>query len=187
MLDTARWYVFQSHVGKEFLAQKQLSRLKQRFETFVPFEIKEKKRLGVVIGHEKRAIFRSYGFIRFDIDKDWWRPICSTYGVKRLFSTTPECPIPLPHDTIETLIKSFETVALAAPEIIPATPVVEQAIIAVPEVIAEHAPAVVLEGVFAGNVGICEYSDTEKTELLMQILGGDVKITFKTRDVAAKT
>jgi transcriptional antiterminator RfaH len=176
---SARWYVFQSRHKSEFFAEHQLNR--QGYDTWVPYEMVDRTRMGVVVGQEKRALFRSYGFVRFDIGTDHWRPICSSYGIKRLFSTTPDKPIALPRDVIESL--QFAMLGLVEPDQdIVVEPVVEPVVTPDPLPVPSFAlgdGAEVLTGIFAGRTGIVQSTSSSRVVLLMDILHGQVSVKFK--------
>lgn len=163
-----RWYVFQTKPQAEFFAEWQLNR--QKFSTHVPFETIDKKRLGVVYKQEKRALFRTYGFVQFDISIDPWKKICSTYGVKRLFSADVVTPIPVPEGIVEKLME---------------LPVEEQEVVVepiepVPIVQYNEGETLIVDGGHWQNcVGICSYSDDARITLLMQIMSSEVRVTFK--------
>lgn len=165
-----QWYVFQTGGNQEFFAERQLNR--QRFDTYVPCEIVDKLRMGVVIGTERRALFRSYGFVRFNVATDRWRSICHSPGVKRLLSTTPEHPIAVPDATIESLQWAVLELTLMP----------EQDIVVVPEpapTIVKGMPAEVQQGTFAGRVGIVQSTSSTRAKLLMEILGSKVPVSFR--------
>ena len=181
MLNT-RWYVFQSRSNSEFFAERQLTQ--QKFGTWVPWEIIDKKRLGVTIGQQKQALFRSYGFVQFDVDFDPWRPICSTFGVKRLLSTTPEKPIPVPVGMVESLQLSMQEPLTPEQDIVPFigdVPIINMAVLA-PSV-QPNDEAEVVNGTYAGHVGIVKETSKKRCKLLMDILGGQVPVTFKLMNV----
>jgi transcription antitermination factor NusG len=169
---TLRWYVFQTRHRAEFITETQLNR--QKYGTYVPYEMIDVTRLGVVVGQEKRAYFRSYGFVRFDVNRDHWRPICSTYGVKRLFSTSPEHPICLPEGVVESLQRAM--LGLGPEQEI----VVEPIVAAISEyVVAEGDEAEVITGIFAGRTGIVQTTKKDRGVLLMDILQEQVPVKFK--------
>lgn len=167
------WYVYQTGPNQEFLAERQLNR--QRFSTYVPCEMVNRTRLGTVVGHERRALFRSYGFVQLDIAISTWRKVWNTIGVKRLISTTPEHPLPLPDGTIEALQRAelmltpeHDIVAIPVPDVQDDKPVL------LPDQEVE-----VLSGSFSGRTGIVQSSHGERVKLLMDILGSRVPVSFR--------
>lgn len=159
-----RWYVFQSKPQQEFLAEWHLNR--QQFITYVPFDFHDKKRLGVAYKQEKRALYKSYGFVRFDVLRDQWKRICSTYGVRRLFSTDIMHPIPVPVGIVENMID---------------IPVEEQEIVVEP--IYPDDEVMVTDGPLIGQRGVCSYSDDELVTLLFKAMNSEIKITFQRNKV----
>lgn len=128
--------------------------------------------MGVVIGRERRALFRSYGFVRFDVATDDWRKVWRAFGVKRLISTTPEHPIAMPLGAVESL-------QLVVLDLVP----LEQDIIVVPACpaapIALHSEVEVKAGLFAGRTGIVQSTHGTRAKLLMDILGDKVPVSFR--------
>lgn len=172
------WYVFQSGGNQEFFAERQLNR--QHFDTYVPYEMVNKTRKGVIIGTHRRALFRSYGFVRFNVDTDKWRPICSSPGIKRLLSTTPEHPIPVPEGTVESL--QWAVLALkdldddhdiVAVPIEPVLPAIHS------HTILTDREVEVLRGPFATNIGIVKSTSRARAKVLLDVLGGKVPVSFR--------
>lgn len=167
---TQRWYVFQTGPNQEFFAERLLNR--KRFGTYVPWEMVDKVRMGVTIGRERRALFRSYGFVLINLSTDNWRPITSTYGVKRLFGSAPDKPIPVPEGVVESMqyaalgLTEEHDIVLDVPEA-PIAPVL-------PDSLAE-----VLEGPLAGRVGLVKSTTRTRAKVLMDILGSQTPVKFK--------
>ena len=169
---SARWYVFQSN--NVFLAERQLNR--QRFDTYVPWCMSSKTRHGIVIGSDKRELFRSYGFVRFSLmNNRWKRILANCFAVKRIISTSSDCPNALPIGAIESLQD-------ATLDLLP-----EEDVIIVKDV-AAHPPilpldmdseAQVISGPLKGETGIVQSSSEVKTVLLMTMLNSQVPVTFK--------
>jgi transcription antitermination factor NusG len=89
-----RWYVVQVAPRQEFRVRDELGKL--GLTTWLALLIaRNSERI--------EAAFPGYVFVRFDVDADRWRPICSTAGVTRLFSASPEHPLPLPVGAVEAL------------------------------------------------------------------------------------
>lgn len=160
-----RWYVFQTHHGREFLATDHLRR--QRYETLMPYTYVPKMRKGVVLRQERSPVFRSYGFVRFDVKQDRWKPICFTLGVKRLLSATPEQPTPIPDGVIESIQENLlqPEAPRSAMEINP------------------HCVVEVTRGIWFGHTGICETVCDGVTTVIVCILGEPVRVAFATSDL----
>ena len=163
-----QWFVVHTHVRRETLALAHLRR--QQFETFLPMI--HTRTPG---GHlALRPLFPRYLFVQFDPDIVQWRPICSTYGVKRLISTDAEHPVALPFGTVESL--KDQVVALDLPEPFPDGVVL----------IDPGTTVVVKRGPLVGHEGICLWSDGRRTRLLMQVMGGSVQVTFSRSAIEQK-
>ena len=94
-----RWYLVQTHTGKEAYAQAHLKR--QGYRTFLPLTwrtIRHARRISSV----KSAYFPSYLFVSMDLTLDRWRPVESTLGVARLFKANG-WPAPAPIGLVEHL------------------------------------------------------------------------------------
>lgn len=78
-----KWVVVNTHPHRENIAIDNLDR--QRFTTYCPFvnkTIKHARRIQDVL----RPLFPSYIFVRIDAERQRWRPILSTIGVRSLVS-----------------------------------------------------------------------------------------------------
>jgi Transcription termination factor nusG len=95
-----RWYCLQHKPGLHDTARKELTR--QGFDAWSPLR-------RITIRHARKAtealrpVFPGYLFVRFDVDRHPWRAIVHTRGVHRLFSITPERPLPIRPGVIEAL------------------------------------------------------------------------------------
>jgi transcription antitermination factor NusG len=160
-----RWYVFQTHHGREFLATDHLNR--QRYETLMPYTYVNRMRSGVVVKRERVAILRTYGFVRFDVDTDRWKPICSTIGVKRLLGNTPDRPTPLPPGVIESLQQTL----LNSETLQSATDINPNCVVEV------------TRGMWRDHTGICQSVLEDVATVTMVILGELVNIAFALSDL----
>ena len=94
-----RWFAVATQPKRECWAITNLKR--QGFVTYMP-----KRR--VVVRHARRqkmvirSFFPDYVFVRLDRERDRWRSINGTYGVRRLVMRGDR-PLPAPHDLVETL------------------------------------------------------------------------------------
>jgi len=98
-----RWYVVMTHRGAERLAADELR--KQDIQSFLPLRRREPR--PVIPGQPRRhrkaepdepqmvPAYPRYLFVLFDVERDRWRSICSTRGVKHLFGSHPERPTPI--------------------------------------------------------------------------------------------
>lgn len=66
----------------------------QGFDSFCPIELSDKG---------SKPLFGSYFFVQFDRDKDRWRSIMGTRGIKTMLGLVSERPHPLPEGIVENL------------------------------------------------------------------------------------
>ena len=92
------WYAAYCRYGSESHAEERLNW--QGFETYLPMF--KKKFIGVKRAYyEPRPLFPTYVFVRFDIDRNGWRDILSTGGVRGLVANGHgELPVALPERAI---------------------------------------------------------------------------------------
>lgn len=161
-----RWYCVQSYPRKEFFARSNLRRL--GFQTFMPTETCTRRYRNNVKKELLLPLFGSYMFVRFDVDEDHWRPIVSAYGIRRLFSSAPELPTPIPDHTIDSLMQCV--VEPGEPNELP--------------VIHPNCRAKVVAGPFASArgeqsvIGLCTATKGQRAKLLLDTLRGAITIEF---------
>ncbi|WP_306120549.1 MULTISPECIES: transcriptional activator RfaH [unclassified Roseitalea] len=94
-----RWYAAATQPRRETYAIGHLER--QGFVTFIP-------RRRVTVRHARRtstqilSFFPGYVFVRFDPNRDRWRSVNGTHGVRSLVMEG-EMPLPAPQGLVETL------------------------------------------------------------------------------------
>lgn len=145
-----RWYVFQSKPRAETTAAQQLER--QGFESYVPM-VARQIRIGTLIS----PLFPAYGFVRLDLELQRWRAVHSTLGVRRLFSSAPEAPVPVPPGLVEE-IRAGEAARLVAADLRPAF-------------LRAGASVRVVGGPFVGASGLCLIGGRERVRILLDIMG----------------
>lgn len=97
----SQWFVAETQPRKERIAELNLER--QAFANLCP-------RFNSVRRHARRVesvltpVFPGYLFVRFDPKKDPWRAINGTLGIKRLVTSDPYNPIPVPEDVMEQIL-----------------------------------------------------------------------------------
>jgi transcriptional antiterminator RfaH len=98
-----RWHVAQTHQQAERQALSELTR--QGYTGYLPLcLVRVRDRALRTLSHTvERPLFSGYLFIRFDANADTWRPICSTRGIRRLFMTGSQIPIPVADAAVEAL------------------------------------------------------------------------------------
>lgn len=174
-----RWFCIQTFPRAEELAISEL--LAQGFEAHLPRERTER----LVRRFRKpdefvvtiKPFFRGYLFARFDREVDYWRPIASTAGVRRIFGTAPERPTPVPVGVVEALI------ARSAPDgiIDGRSSMVRLEAILVGEKVR------FLEGPFADLTAVCTWSNSKRVRLLMEVMGGPQTVEIARELVAPTT
>lgn len=79
--DVRKWAVAMTHPAKEALAEQHLAR--QQLESYCPRTIK-RIRKGRRFENVIRPLFPGYLFVRVEPQRQHWRPILSTFGVRTL-------------------------------------------------------------------------------------------------------
>lgn len=118
-----------------------------------------------------RAMFPSYLFVQFDPAADQWRPIVSTRGVRRLFSTPSLRPIPLPRGVVEAFLIHPNAIVDVRPNAL------RLAMIRV------GTRVKILSGPFANLSGVCSQTSQQRVSLLMDTLAGRVAVTVPRENV----
>lgn len=75
------WLVVNTHPGRERLAIENLER--QQFVTYCPL-MRKRVRARTGARDVLRPLFPNYVFVRTSLDRAVWRPVLSTYGVRKL-------------------------------------------------------------------------------------------------------
>lgn len=158
--DTKNWYVFvaQTHkTHKECLAVEQLRA--QSFDVFLPMHMK-------TVSHARKRVtkrvplFPGYGFVGFDQQRDRWRCINGTRGVKYLISQN-ERPVPMPGEVIASL-KYLED---------------DSGLVSFEPCFKPHDEVRFIAGPFFGLIGRLEKVDRRgRVEILLKILSGEIKV-----------
>jgi len=178
----ARWYCVESLPGAERTARDRLQA--QDFTAYLPL-------YGVKVRHQcrraearivVRPLFPGYLFVAFDRERDQWRPIASTRGVKRLFGTTPELPTPLPDAAMALMLRtaSLQSVVpqatLEALEAGKITPAQAAAALDVPSrspqpPLTPGTTIRIITGPLAGSSATVKWSDSRRVAVLFGLLG----------------
>lgn len=163
-----RWYVIHTLPKSE---EKALQHLQQQgYKAFLPRFHKTRRharKLEVVIA----PLFPRYMFVQLDLEADRWLPINSTRGVSYLVRQN-NCPIAVPEGVIDALM-----VRADVQEIVPLSSL---------ELFKEGSTLEILEGAFAGHTATFEkMSDSDRVQLLLSVLGREVKISVSLHSVVA--
>lgn len=167
-----RWFVLQTNYHAERVADATLKRA--GYETFLPL-VRELRRDPVLktMTHKVDVLcFPGYLFIKFCPLTDPWRwPVLKAQGVKRIFCTMTDCPIPVPRGQIEKLMEEADARQVLETEAPPFPPGAELTVTA---------------GPFMGRDGVCQWSSETRTRLLMEVLGAMVAVEVARGAVRAK-
>lgn len=162
----ATWIAASTHAHKEPMAITNLER--QGFNAYCPM-IKRRVRHARKLSEVLRPLFPGYVFIRLDLDRDQWRPIMSTFGVRNLIRFGDRLGA-LPSAFVETLLAREQDGAVTLP---PAK--------------AAYAPGEQVrlrEGPFEGLVAtVLTASDCDRLLVLMDLLKRSVRVKVAIEDV----
>lgn len=163
-----QWYVIHTQPRSEEIALKNLEA--QGFEVFLP-------RYNRVRRHARKTevilspLFPRYIFVALDVDAERWLTVNSTRGVAYIVRLQGR-PTPVPEGIIDQLKNTRD-----AKEIVPLECL---------EIFKQGASVEILEGAFSGHKGIYEkMADDQRVQLLLNLLGRDVKISVSVHEVVA--
>lgn len=150
-----RWYCAEAMHGLEKVAARLLH--KQGFVVFLPEHC-----LTMPGGVQRiRPLFVGYLFVRLDLTRDRWQPVCTTLGVRRIMSTAEDGrPTPLPVGEIERMIFTARASQGAVVSEL-AFPLIDVGTL-----------CAVLDGPFADLKGVCDLSVDDRVELLFDLFNG---------------
>lgn len=161
---STRWYCVQARPHQEFFATRMLAR-----QGYNPLLLTEPS-IRTIRNHRTETIvslFGSYFFIPFDIDNDNWRPITSTYGVKRILSSTPESPTPIPEGVVENLIQCSQQQPDDPSPIVSIEPGCMVRVVTGPMASTDQP-----------TVGICQWRRGDRAALILDIMQGQREVEF---------
>ena len=156
-----RWYCINSQPQRESQAFHELMR--QGYHVWLP-----QIATGPLEATRLVVMFPGYLFVKFDSKADRWRAIASTYGVKRLFGTSPETPTPIKIGVIEALKSRCQ----------PGTSTYDDRIDP-PSL--EGKTIRMEQGVFSGFEGICSRSASDRITVMLTMFGQQREVQV-TRD-----
>lgn len=159
-----RWYCLQAYPRMEAQVMGRLAA--QGLQTHWPRMVDYDRRGGPATV----SMFPGYLFARFDIGIDRWQCIPSTIGVRRLFSSAPERPTPVPAGLVESLISRGRAGDGVIDTKAPAFPL-------------EGAAVRMVAGPFESFEGICTWSSGHRVRVLLDILGRNVPVEADRADV----
>ena len=157
----ARWYAVQAEyrMPESGIAQR-IENL--GFGVFLPL-VAVKRRRGTKREIVNVAMFPSYLFARFDTATEQWRKIAHARGVRRIFGSGPERPIPVPeHSMAWMMARGYDKPISEDPR---------------PSLIAHGAQVKILRGAFADHQGVCVMSGGDRVRLLLDVFGAKREVT----------
>ena len=143
-----RWCVVQTKPQKEALAIENLNN--QKVKTFFPM-LRER------VGKEDklRIMFPKYVFAEIEDDDQVWRSVHYSRGVQRVLLANPEKPSFVPKDFMNALLDGGS--------------IVERFERVVAFTVGQRLEFI--DGPFAGQVGVCQWSADKRVALLFDVLG----------------
>lgn len=161
-----KWYVAETLVGREAVAMDNLKR--QDFSSFCP-RYRKVTRHARQVRHILAPVFPGYIFVNLDLQRQGWRSINGTIGVKRLIGVSGSLPQAMPDWVMERLFERCENSVMQAME-------------------AELAPRDVVRfvaGPFADQVAVIDRLDSKgRVCLLFDILGHEAALNVEAHMVA---
>jgi transcriptional antiterminator RfaH len=154
-----RWYVVQTHPQSESRAEFNLRR--QGFDAYLP-RYKRSRRHGRKVEMVARPLFPRYLFVGFDLARDRWRAIYSTFGVSHLIFAGEE-PAAIADDIVEEIRAregedGYVTLRL-------------------PEGVSPGSRVRIVDGLFADATGVLErIADDRRVAILLDLLGRKTRV-----------
>jgi transcriptional antiterminator RfaH len=158
-----RWYVVYCQTRQEARADFNLRR--QGFETWLP-RLRQTRRHARRIDTVFVPLFPSYLFVSLDLDRQPWRSINGTYGVRRILCTN-EHPSPVAKGFIETLQETVD----------------ENGLVAAPKDTFKCGDRVrLVASPFADMIGtLARLTDKDRVAVLLNVLGREVQALVSRR------
>lgn len=116
--ETTAWYVAETLPRAETQAERHL--FQQGFSTLCP-RFRKLRRHARRTDQVLTPLFPGYVFVRFDHQRDTWRAINGTIGIRRLVGAETRSPQPVPADVMEALLDRCDrgVVSCTLPDIQP--------------------------------------------------------------------
>lgn len=159
-----RWFVAETHPQAERWVARSLA--EKGYEAYLPMIVRQRRDSVVrTMMHTVHVpMFGNYLFFRIDADNDPWTPVRYCEGVKQVFMTQSQRPIPVPIGFVERLIETAPERLKLAPEKLPAHP--------------RGAMLRIESGPMESFTGICVASDGLTTEMNVELFGRVLVVTF---------
>ncbi len=158
-----RWYVVYCQTRQEERADLNLRR--QGFDSWLP-RLRRTRRHARRIDNVFVPLFPGYLFVSLDLDRQSWRSINGTFGVRRLLGEN-ERPTPVARGFIETLRETMD----------------EAGLVAVPQDTFKNGdPVRLIAGPFADMIGtLARLTDKDRVAVLLNVLGREVRALVSRR------
>lgn len=156
------WYCIQSKPHAERIAKRYIEQL--GYQVLLPLISKTRKVRTGASQEYLAPLFGNYLFVAFDKKVHEWRRLWNVYGVRRIFSSSPDNPTPVPDEAIDTLLQCFTETSPKQQQII-----------------SKGARVKITEGPLStmeNPIGICDWTDGQRIALLLDVMSGNVRIEF---------
>lgn len=153
------WYCVNTNPQREGIALAHLQF--QGFICLLPTTLRQYKRY-----QREIPLFPGYLFVRFDKLDDHWKKIHCTTGVRRLFSSDPQTPIPVQDDIIRRLEEASSNQTKGVARRIQVGDRLR-----------------VTGGPFTGQEVICTASHSDRVKALLAIMNRQVELTLTNSSV----
>jgi transcriptional antiterminator RfaH len=164
---TTRWYVVQTQPHGEAKADLHLQR--QGFLTYLPRYLRQRRharRTEIVA----RPLFPGYMFVAFDLSRDRWRAIHSTFGVSHLV-LAGEDPLPVPDGVVDEIrVREGDDGFV---------------VLGLPVGLKPGSKVRLIDGIFADARGILDrIADNHRVAILLKLLGREVRVSVPAANVS---
>lgn len=160
----SRWYVVNTLPHQEMRAEANL--LQQGYRAWLP-SIMRSRRHARRIDTIRTPLFPGYLFVEIDAEREAWRSINGTFGVRRLLCRDNR-PMPVPAGFVEALRGSLDG----------------EGIVTMPDLLKPGQQVRLIAGPFVDSVGVLLYSAAKnRVALLLSILGQKVTTLVPRRAV----
>jgi transcriptional antiterminator RfaH len=165
-----RWFVVHTHTQSEAKAALHLAR--QEFKVYLPQFLKTRRharRQDIV----KKPLFPNYLFVAIDLSLDRWRSINSTIGVRQIICNG-ETPVPVPEQLIDDIrqreddrgnVRLNKFIKFCKGDLVQ-----------------------IIDGVLSSQEAIFDsVRDEDRVQVLLNLLGGPIKVTLPLDSINANT
>lgn len=159
-----RWHAVHTHTRAEEVAARNLER--QGFPIFLPLRtrnVRHARRVKTI----KEAYFPRYLFVSLDLDRDQWRCVKSTVGVKDILSASDR-PLPVRKGYVEALISVTQSDGVLKPV----------------QLLEPGQMIRILQGPFAEQIGVLQHvSSADSVFVLLGMMDRDVSVKLARENI----